>query len=150
MKLFALLLVLVLVAGCQRQSEHVASSDEALQRKLAGVWVHKRTLKSGPDVVATLQVNPDGTFSGTSIFSKPLPDGLGRLEQSGTWRIEDGFLVMTVTSSSLTNAQLPEEGRVQIVRLDERELEYKPAESIEGIEGVYIATNHIIYRRQTR
>ena len=148
MKPGALILVLlVLVAGCGRQSEGAASSDQERQHKLAGVWVHKRTLKSERDVVATLAMNPDGTYTGIDTFSKPMPDGVSRIETSGRWRIEDGFLVMTETSSSLTNAHLPEEGRVRVVRLDDRELEYAPPDKYEGIS---VPTNHIIFRKQMR
>jgi hypothetical protein len=148
MKLGALILLLLMsAAGCSRQSESAASSDQKMQHKLAGVWVHNRTLKSGPDIVAFLEMNQDGTYTGIDTFSKPMPDGVSRVETGGRWRIENGFLIMTGTSSSLTNAHLPEEARIKIVRLDERELEYEPPDKYEGFS---VSTNHIIYKKQTR
>jgi hypothetical protein len=142
-----ILVLLVLVAGCRKQSERAASSDGEMWRKLAGVWVHKQTLKSGAEIVATLEMARNGTYTDVDTFSKPLPDGLRKIESSGRWRIEDGFLIMTVTSSSLTNAQSGEEARVRIVRLDDRELEYEP---LDKYEGVSVPTNHIIFKKQTR
>lgn len=148
MKPAALILVLlVLIAGCTRQSEPAVCSGEGMQHKLTGVWVHNRMLKSGRDIVATLEIFPDGTYTGVDTFSKPMPDGSSRIESSGRWRIEDGFLIFTMTSCSQTNARLPEDGRVGVVRLDDHELEYEPPDKYEGIS---VSTNHIVFRKQTR
>ncbi|HEU5125144.1 MAG TPA: hypothetical protein VFW05_13905 [Verrucomicrobiae bacterium] len=139
--------LLALMAGCRPQSELAPSSDEEMQHKIAGVWVHQGTLKSKGDFVATLELAPDGTYSDINTFSKPLPQGLSRIETSGRWRIENNFLIITETNSSPTNAHLAEEVRFEIVRLDDRELEYKPPETYEGFS---VPTNHIVFRKATR
>lgn len=90
---------------------------------------------------------PDGNYTGIDTFSKALPDGVSRIETRGRWRIQNGFLIMTEISSSLTNAQSPEEVRVRIVRLDDRDLEYEPPDKIKGFS---VPTNHIIFRRQPK
>jgi hypothetical protein len=142
-----ILVALVLIAGCKRPSDLATSFDQVMQQKLAGVWVRNRTLKSGGEIVSTLEMTRDGAYTGIKTFSKPTPDGLSRIEARGRWRIEDGFLIMTLTTTSLTNAGVSEKSRLRIVRLDDHELEYEPPEEADGSS---VPTNHIVFRRQTR
>lgn len=105
-----ILVLLVLVAARGRHREPAASSDEGMRKRLAGVWVYEHESASGQDIVDTLEVTPGGTFADVHSFPKR-KRGPRRIEDSGTWRIEDGVLIATVTSSSQTNAQVPEEWR---------------------------------------
>lgn len=142
-----ILVLFVLVAACRRHPEPAASADAGIQKRLAGVWSHEQKSRSGQVIVAdTIEVNPDGTCASVATFPKRKL-GPRSAEQSGTWRIEDGVLIFTITRDSVTNAQVPSVGRFKIVRLDDRELELEWPDEINGIS---FPTDTVVYRKQTR
>jgi hypothetical protein len=149
MRASACILVLcVLVAACRRHPEAAASSDEGLQKKLAGVWVCEQTSKLGQDIIDTIELSPDGTYAAVHrLPNRQL--GPRTIEESGTWAVEEGILVVTqmVTSVSEANAQGQAVGHMKIVRFDARELEVEGADKIEGVS---ISTNRLVFRRQAR
>lgn len=152
MKASAFILVLfVLVAACRRHPEPAASSDKGMQRNLAGVWVHVQRFPSGEDIVDTVEMTPGGTYTAVHSFPKR-KRGLRTIEESGTWRVEDGVLIKTITSFSLTNALGPNEWRLKIVRLDDVELELDSPELdlSDKIVGLRVPAHRDIYRKQTR
>jgi hypothetical protein len=147
MKASALSLVLfVSVTACSRHAEPPASSDEGMQHKLAGVWVHEQTTPSGQHIVGTLEMAQGGTY--TSILSLPARKvGPRRIESSGIWRIEDGFLIITETGASLTNFQGTNVMRCKILRVENHEFEFEFGGAIDGFT---IPTNRTVFRKEAR
>lgn len=141
-----ILVLFVLVAACSRHPEPAPSTDEGMQKKLAGVWIHERRSPFGQDIVATLEISPGGTYSAVTSFPKR-KRGRPTLEDGGTWHIEAGFLIITSTTGSETNAPVPIVVRYRIVRLNDRELELEPPDTIDGVS---ILTNTVVYRKHTR
>ena len=138
----------VLVAGCKRYTEPAATSDERMQKRLAGIWVHEVKSPSGKEIkgIDTVKMAPDGTY--TSIVSLPMRKvGARRIESSGIWRIEDGIIIITETSVSATNFQGTNVMRFKIVRFEDHELELEFGGEVDGFS---IPTNRSIFRKEAR
>jgi uncharacterized protein (TIGR03067 family) len=93
------------------------SGDDLLRKQLIGTWGHQ-----DDHVVVYNTLNPDGTFSAITTWKK----GFGRMfhddvRTSGTWKVENGSLVSTVTASTdkeLRGQILP----LKVYTIDSREV----------------------------
>ena len=140
----------VLVAACGCHPETAASYDEGLQKKLEGVWVCEQKSPSGQDIIDTIELSADGTYAAVhKLPNRKL--GPRTIEESGTWRIEDGALIIIQKATSLSedNDQLPSVEHLKIVRSDDRELEVAVAFAPK-IDGFSVTTNLFVFRRQAR
>jgi hypothetical protein len=102
-----LLMLGLLLTACRRD-------DASSTSQIIGAWP-----SSGANWTNTTTYNSDGTFS--IVKQKP-----GESQSSaGTWKISDGFLTMTFTSSSITNHNSPVgvTERYHIIHLDSHELQ---------------------------
>jgi len=85
-------------------------SDSAVRQELPGTWVEAaengitKTMMIGPDGHTTIQISGQAT---------------GRLE--GTELVQDGYLITTITNSSLTD-HVPYTNRVRVIRMDDNAL----------------------------
>lgn len=92
------------------------SADDKLRNQLVGTWGHQ-----DDHTVVYNTLNPDGTFSAITTWKK----GFGRMfhedvRTSGTWKVENGSLVSTVTASTdkdLRGQILP----LKVYTIDDRE-----------------------------
>jgi uncharacterized protein (TIGR03067 family) len=70
--------------------------DDDMRKVLIGTWGHQ-----DDDWIRMFTLNGDGTFSSTGSFKKKLgklfhPD----VRSSGTWKLQDGIVICTVTAST--------------------------------------------------
>lgn len=116
---FVLLLVVVLLAGCDRRKEIGRSSADAeMQRTIAGTW---GVVISNVEGVIALQ--PGGDATGYWSNRGNIQRGW---RWEGNWKIVDGALVTTITAKSAWNFPLSGPTntveRVKILRLAGREM----------------------------
>jgi uncharacterized protein (TIGR03067 family) len=70
-------------------------SQDALSQMLVGTWGHQTD-----EQVVKVTINGDGTFSRLTTFKRGLRNLFDSEERtSGTWRVRDGSVIMTVTAS---------------------------------------------------
>ena len=141
----SILVLMMLVLACRPRRESTSSPDEQMRTKLAGVWVGVQKYASGHDVMNTMEVTSDGTCT-TKLSIPERKVGPRTIEQTGTWRLEDGVLVETITSDSQTNARVPDMVRFKILRIDDHELEL----DVDRVGGLVYPTNRFIFTKQTR
>jgi hypothetical protein len=134
--------VVLWVTACKR---HEDSADDKIRKKLPGIWVFEARFARGGDVVSTTTVAPDGSYVCT-IAIPGRTNGPRTISMEGTFRVENGFLIDTITKNSQTNASVPSTNRGRIVRIDDRELVLDD----ERLPGVVYATNEAVYRKQTK
>ncbi|HET7626343.1 MAG TPA: hypothetical protein VFM25_13880 [Verrucomicrobiae bacterium] len=139
---FTLLLfvLLLLVTACHR---HADSADEQIRRQLPGIWTFDARYADGNEALCRVTVAPDGSYSST-ITLPHRTNGSRVINMEGAFRVEDGFLIDTVTNDSQTNASMT--FRSRILRANDHELILED----EKIPGVVYATNTIVFRKQTR
>jgi hypothetical protein len=141
-KITLLFFAVVLLATACRQ--HKDSADETMQKQLAGTWTWEAKYAGGVDSEHTITVNPNGSYALT-INIPTRTNGPRTVNIEGTFHVEDGFLVDTMTKHSETNAPVPSTNRARIVRLDGREM----ALDYEKLPGSAYPTNQLIYLKQT-
>ena len=134
--------VVLLVTACSR---HEDSADDKIRKKLLGTWVLEARYEGGSDMRSTVTIAPDGSYACT-LDLPGRTNGPRTISMEGTFRVEDGFLIDTVTKHSQTNAKWPNTSRSRIVRIDDRELvlEY------ERLPEFGYPTNETVYRKQTK
>ena len=100
-----LLTLSLLLTACRRDASYTS--------QIIGAWP-----SSGADWKSTTTYNSDGSFS---IVSQKQGESHSA---AGTWKIEDGFLTMTTTNSSITNRNFTVGAvvRYHISHLDSHEL----------------------------
>jgi hypothetical protein len=113
----------LLLTGCNR--------DAKLTKRVPGVWKHEEINTQGADTfTSTTTFFPDGTFSYLRAWNeKPLTNTF-----AGTWQIKDGFILMTLTSRSGPNPDVPP-GVImkwRIIRLDSHEL----VDEVDGVTNI--------------
>jgi hypothetical protein len=136
----------LLLTACRRKEETHLSPDTEMRKKLPGIWVFEPKYASGRnDQRVTTTVAADGSYV-TSIALPGRTNGPRTIKLEGTWRIEDGFLIDTITKDSQTNSSVPRTSRDRIIRIDDRELELADPEKNPGTVS---PTNQIIMRRKT-
>jgi len=136
--------LMLLTTACKPQQAPISSADDETLRKLAGAWAGEFNYASGSHVDVLTTVAPSGGY--VSRLSMPgRTQGPRLIEQQGTWRVEHGFIIETVTSDSQTNAPVPYTNRMRLVRVDDREL----ALEVEKIPGAVYPANQTIFRKRT-
>jgi hypothetical protein len=105
--ILALLTLSLVLTACRRQ-------DTSLSSQIIGTWP-----SSGANWTNTTIYNPDGSFS---IEKQKQGESQSSV---GTWKIDDGFLTMTFTNSSITghNSPVGMTERYHIIHLDSHELQ---------------------------
>lgn len=116
-KLTIIGLFVVIVTACVLLHwQHVKTSefDKDFRENLVGTW-----LRELENMRCTYIVAPDGSFTGKAVFSHP--DRTNTYLQAGTWQVQDGSLIETVTKDSNKSAQVPRShsGRIIFVNTNE-------------------------------
>jgi hypothetical protein len=140
---FLSVVLLLLATACKKQEVAVKA---ALPENLPGVWVFEASYANGDKAQRTVTLAPDGncvsTISGPGGTAGPLAGS-----QEGKMRVEDGYLITTVTKDGLTtNVAGLYTNRARIVRMDDRELVLEE----EQVPGAVYATNQMVYRKQAK
>jgi hypothetical protein len=138
----SLFTVVLLITACR---SHKDTADDKLQKELSGTWMFEAKFARGGDTLSTLAVAPNGSYVCT-IAIPGRTNGPRTVSMEGTFRVENGFLIDTVTKNSQTNASVPYTNRSRIIRVDDRELVLDD----EKIPGTVQPTNETIFRRQTK
>jgi hypothetical protein len=108
-------------------------SDAEIRKSLPGAW-HFVMPSSNQDR-SVFTISSSGDFTNDVIR----PDGAMGPETSGTFQVQDGYLIATVTKSSQKGGRLPNVLRVKITRADNRVI-------VGSIEGM---TNQITIQKDT-
>jgi hypothetical protein len=107
----------LLLAGCSQR-------DAELTKNVQGSWKHEGTsARDASTYSSSTTISPDGTFSYTRQRNeKPLTYSM-----AGTWKIRDGFMLMTITNRSDQDigGKLGEISKWRIIRLDEHQIVYE-------------------------
>ena len=135
-------LVILMVTACR---EHKDSADDKKQKQLSGTWMFEARYARGHNAEQTLTFGPDGSFA-VRISRPSRTNGPRIITMEGTFRVEGGFLVTTLTKDSQNYASIPGTNRFRIVRIDGGELELDE-ETLP--DGVY-PTNPIVYLKQRK
>ena len=121
----------LILTGCSK-----APSDTKVSKSLPGSWhmVPLSAEQSGNKIIFTIAPNGDFTRHGVSS------DGVhSSLDIAGTLKVQDGYLIETITNSSQRNAHLPRITREKIIRADDHEIVF----TVEGM------TNQITIQKDT-
>ena len=134
------LAVVLLMTACR---QHKDSADEKMQKQHPGTWFFEAKYAQGNEE-ETLAVAPDGSYTLAVYMPGQTNEGHVRaVNLEGTLRVEDGFLIDTVTKSTsgvaITN-------RARIIRINDREL----AIEYERLPGVVYATNQTVFLKQIK
>ena len=100
----------ILLTACGHQS------DAQIRKNLPGAW-HFVEASSNQDR-SIFSISSSGDFTNDSIR----PDGTVVVETAGTFQVQDGYLIGTVTKSSQKGQKVPFVLRTKIVRADDREM----------------------------
>jgi len=98
----------LLLTACSK-----APSDADLRQKLQGTW----TRDANPDFSWRMEEKPGG--SNFSIHGSGLSEGWSA--EGGTWQVNKGFLVLTMTNAPWENGTLGVR-RYKVVKTDGREM----------------------------
>jgi len=125
-----LLTSLLLVTSCSHRS------DTEVRRNLPGAWhfVSSSSGANGDRSIFTIASN--GDFTNQVISSS----GVHVVDLSGTFQVQDGYLIGTVTQTSQKHQQLPYVLRAKIYRADESEM-------VIGYDGT---TNQFTLKKDTK
>ncbi len=138
------LMAMLLVTACRQYKD---SADDKMQKELSGTWMCEAKYASGRNNEQRLTFAPDRSY----LYMITIPNrtnGPRIITMEGTFRVEGGFLVATVTKDSQNYVPVPSTNRIRIVRLDDRELELVLND--EKIPGTASPTNRIVYLKQTK
>lgn len=120
------LVLIVFLTACKKHNEiKPAPSEFELQQRLVGKWSCSKDYTNelstnGTTFESSVTVASNGTYVGD--LSEYNPTHLKSWHIEGTWKINNGFLIDTITKHSSTNAILPIEERAKIIRFDTNEL----------------------------
>ena len=105
-----LFMSLFLLASCAR------SSDAEIRKNLAGVWRIVQSSQQNRSIVSIVTFAPSADFTNQMIF----PGVAREIDMVGTFQVQDGYLILTVTKSSQkTIDQLPLVLRSKIIQADD-------------------------------
>ena len=89
--------------------------------KFEGTWVLDRVRPDGVKIHSVSKIAPDGKYlTQTSAFTNSVL--AFAVKSEGTFEINDGYLIDTMTKHSEPTVPLPSVFRARIIRFDEREL----------------------------
>jgi hypothetical protein len=122
--LWTLVLSLALSSCGKHHEEQLSASDTALREKLVGTWTfgeEKPGIGLSGGVTTFL---PEGTF--TSRSTNRWDGGSRQFAYEGTWTVKEGVVIVRHTKSSQPkDVPVGSGGRLQIVRLDGREVAWR-------------------------
>src|ERR1041385_8332911 len=121
--IFLLLALTVTLAGCKRQ--HGSAS-----RLTAGTWKCELDYPSEGHYQSTMTLDSEGRYACNGSVTSS--NWVRAFTVQGIMKVEEGFVVDTMTNHSNTNAVLPHTTRAKIISLNEDEIVAK----WEGLEGV--------------
>lgn len=110
---FLLLVLTATLAGCKRQQDSASSLS-------AGTWTCELDYPNGGHFQSTAILDSTGRYVCNGSVTST--NGVRTFTIQGTMKIEDGFIVDTMTKHSNTNAPLPHPSRAKIIRRSEREI----------------------------
>ncbi len=114
MRIALLFLVLIAtVAGCKHEQRFASSLS-------AGTWACELDYPSGGHYQSTMMLDSEGHY--VCHGSVANTNGAQVFTIEGTMKIEEGFVVDTMTKHSNPNASLPHTSRAKIIRQSEREM----------------------------
>ena len=104
----------ILLTACGHQS------DAQIRKNLPGAW-HFVEASSNQDR-SIFSISSSGDFTNDSIR----PDGTVVVETAGTFQVQDGYLIGTVTKSSQNMGRLPHVFRAKILQADSKKMVILP------------------------
>ena len=110
---FLLLVSTVMLAGCKREQ----GSSSPLS---AGTWACELDYPSGGHYHSTITLDSEGRYVCNGSVTST--NGIRTFTVAGIMKMEEGFVVDTMTKHSNTNAKLPYTSRAKIIRQSEREI----------------------------
>jgi len=123
-----LLLLITILTACS-----TVPSDARIQQKIVGTW------KAGR---GTTENRPDGSYV-HQFRINVTNEGMKDLTEEGTWRIENGYLITTITNEPWPDADHAPL-RFKVVSIDDHKLVVSQADRIMD----RIITNAIVVYRQ--
>jgi hypothetical protein len=109
---------LLLLGGCA----HLSDAD--IRKNLTGSWLVVQPQLDKADLKITYTISSSGDFTREIFMSH---EGVRGVDMSGTWQIQDGYLIETIQYMGLRgNAQLPKVTRWKIIHANGRELVFIP------------------------
>jgi hypothetical protein len=119
----------ILLTACSHRS------DAEIRKSLPGAWHFVQEPSANTGTRSIFTISPNGDFTNDLVR----PDGTVDLETAGTFQVQDGYLIWTVTKSSHKLGRLPNVLRVKIIRANNSEI-------VGRIEGM---TNQITIHKDT-
>jgi hypothetical protein len=90
-------------------------TDSDLRQKLSGTWAWERD-----NIRCTNTIAPNGTFDYQLVYLYAKDARTHQVE--GTWQVEDGILIETITNDNDAQHRVPRTNSAQIILVDAREL----------------------------
>ena len=117
----------MLLVACRRSSP----ADSALHQKIVGTWAWTPVEAQTSGGVTTFAANGNFVFKGTNRWAT----GAKEFSYEGTWQIQDGILIFTLTKTSEPKYMpVGKVDRCKIIRADDRDLMlFAPSENSTNI-----------------
>jgi hypothetical protein len=113
------------------------ASDADIRKSLIGVWRVVQSPRQDRSMVSLVTFTPSADFTNQIIF----PGAAREIDMSGTFQVQDGYLIMTITKSSQqTVERLPLITRSKILQVDDSQLVFVDEAT----------TNKQTYKKETR
>lgn len=106
-------ILLLMIAVC------AFASDADIRKSLVGTWRLVQTRPQDRNIVSLMIFAPSADFTNRIIF----PGAVNAIENSGTFQVQDGCLVLTIKSMDLQAVEhLPMVTRSKIIQADDIQL----------------------------
>jgi hypothetical protein len=114
--------MVILAATTARAEDSKLPSDEEISRKIVGKWTMEKMEKGGT-IKGFSDYKKDGTFE---TMEKVAFDGK-TLESanSGTWKVEKGVLLSSITKTNGTASKFPRTEKNTILAFSDKEMKLK-------------------------
>lgn len=111
-------IVVELVAGCSKHGNTKLTGDADISNRMIGTWKVDETNSNGITARGQDSFFQNGTFAAKGAFSRG--DRHVHIAFAGTWQINQGVLVETITNSDNANLHIGLITRDKIVSIDSR------------------------------
>lgn len=118
--ILSILISLCLAGFLIAASNQLTPTDSVIQSMIIGNWIIDRSTQTA-SVKGNIQFSSDGTFYLQFVLNKS--NSTQGYISKGTWKIEDGFIVETITKSN-TNKPTLIITRDKVLNIDENKYTY--------------------------
>jgi hypothetical protein len=113
----------LLVTGCSERPSSKANTDGEITRRIVGKWKVNEAVSQGLSANGFVSFTGHGTLASKGELTR------GRchmsIEYSGTWVVENGLLIETVTNGNSNLVHIGLVTRDKILSIDDRRLSYQ-------------------------